>query len=76
MKYLKQKAYCKIDLSDFDVIITPLIWGAMLTGKKIEYIEETYLKRAKIIAVKGNAYKKNQNNIGLREWLLRFYLST
>jgi len=58
LKYLKQKAYCKTDLSDFGVIITPLIWGAMLTGKKIEEIEETYLKRAKIVAGKGTIHKK------------------
>ena len=58
LKYIKQKAYCKTDLSDFDVIITPSIWGAMLTGTKIEEIEKTYLKRAKLVAGGGTTHKK------------------
>ena len=33
LKYLKQERYCKIDLSDFDIIVTPPIWGSMITGK-------------------------------------------
>lgn len=59
LKYLKQKAYCKTDLSDFDVIITPSIWGAMLTGKKIEEIEEIFLRRARFFSEHGVNIKSN-----------------
>jgi len=60
LKYLKQKSYCKTDLSDFDVVITPLIWGAMLTGGKIKEIEDIFLKRAKLESIKGTTLKKRQ----------------
>ncbi len=50
LKYLKQKAYTKTDLSDFGVVITPLIWAAMLTGRKIDEIEKIFLKRAKFFS--------------------------
>jgi len=33
LKYIKQQSFCKTDLSDFDVIVTPPIWGAMITGR-------------------------------------------
>ena len=58
LKYLKQKVYTKTDLSDFGVIITPLIWAAMLTGKKIEGIEKIFLKRAKFFSEKPQSVKK------------------
>lgn len=57
LKYLKQKAYTQTDLSDFKVIVTPPIWAAMLTGKKIPEIEEPFIKRHKFIANRGNSSK-------------------
>ena len=45
LKYLKQKAYCKTDLSDFDVIVTPPIWGAMITGKVDHKMIKLFQKR-------------------------------
>ena len=45
LKYIKQKAYCKTDLSDFSVVVTPPIWGAMLTGRLDEKIIELFQKR-------------------------------
>lgn len=47
LKYLKQRAYSKVDLSDFEVVVTPPIWAAMLTGKKIPEIEKPFVKRRK-----------------------------
>ena len=56
LKYLKKKTYSKIDLSDFRVIITPLIWASMLTGEKIKGIEDIYLDRQKL------SYTKRERN--------------
>lgn len=57
LRHIKQKAYTKTDLSDFEVIVTPPIWASMLTGKKIPEIEELFIKRQKFIANKGNITK-------------------
>ena len=57
LEYIKQKAYSKTDLSDFEVIVTPPIWASMLTGRKIPEIEEPFIKRQKFIANKGNITK-------------------
>jgi len=57
LKYLKQKAYTKTDLSDFGVVITPLIWAAMLTGKKIDEIEKIFLKRARFFSENPRSVK-------------------
>ena len=54
LKNIKQRAYSKTDLSDFEVIVTPPIWASMLTGKKIPEIEKPFIKRQKFIAKKGN----------------------
>ncbi|MHA1834228.1 MAG: alkaline phosphatase family protein, partial [Candidatus Baldrarchaeia archaeon] len=32
LKHLQQKAYTKLSLEDFDVIVTPPIWASMITG--------------------------------------------
>ncbi len=50
LKNLKQKAYTKTDLSDFDIIVTPLIWGSMLTGQKLKEMEEIWRKRKKFFS--------------------------
>lgn len=60
LKYLKQKAYCKTDLSDFDVIITPVIWGSMITGRKLREIEEPYLKRMRFFSKQARTVRKKQ----------------
>ncbi len=60
LQYLKQRAYCKTDLSEFGVIITPLIWASMLTGKKIEKIEKMFLKRARFFSERPQSVKKNE----------------
>ncbi|WP_148236379.1 alkaline phosphatase family protein [Thermococcus sp. 4557] len=57
LKYLQQRAFTKTNLSDFEVIVTPPIWAAMLTGRKIPEIEEPFIKRQKFIANKGNITK-------------------
>ncbi len=57
LRYLKQKAHSKTDLSDFDVIVTPPIWATILTGKKISELEEPFIKRHRFIAHKGKSSK-------------------
>ena len=32
LKNITQEAYRKLDLSDYKVVVTPPIWGSMLTG--------------------------------------------
>ena len=54
LKYLKQTSHVKTNLSDFEVIVTPPIWASMLTGKKIQEIEQPFIKRMRFIANKGN----------------------
>jgi len=44
LKNIMQKSYCKTDLSDYEVIVTPPIWGSMLTGE----IDEEIIKIWKI----------------------------
>jgi len=57
LEYLKQKAYCKTDLSDFKMIVTPLIWGAILTGQKIKEIEDMCLRRLKYVSKHSKSSK-------------------
>jgi len=87
LKYLKQKAYTKTDLSDFGVIITPLIWAAMLTGKKVEGIEKIFLKRARFFSEKPQSVKKEDKQYfiakiaarllpkSVKNWIIRNALS-
>jgi len=59
LKYLKQEAYCKTDLSDFDVIVTPPIWGAMITGKiEKEVIKASQKRKNKEKSIIWNIGKK------------------
>lgn len=46
---LKQKNYCKLDLSDYKIVITPPIWGSMLTGKIDNEIIERFIEREKVV---------------------------
>ena len=48
LKNIMQKTYCKMDLSDYKVIVTPPIWGSMLTGKIDEEIIKIWEKAAEI----------------------------
>lgn len=57
LKYIKQQAYTKTDLSDFEVIVTPPIWAAMLTGKIIPEINETFIKRYRYYSQKTSEVK-------------------
>lgn len=57
LKYLKQKAYSKTNLSEFEVVVTPPIWASMLTGQIIPEIEEPFIKRHRFIAHKGKSSK-------------------
>ncbi|WP_297090421.1 alkaline phosphatase family protein [Thermococcus sp.] len=57
LQHIKQTTYSKTDLSDFEVIVTPPIWAAMLTGRKIPEIEEPFVKREKMIAKESNISK-------------------
>lgn len=53
LRYIKQRAYSKTDLSDFAVIVTPPIWASMLTGQKIAELEEPFIKRIKFTTNPG-----------------------
>lgn len=54
---IKQKAYCKLDLSDYNIIVTPPIWASIITGKIIDEIEKPFLRRQKIVGDQ-NIFKK------------------
>ena len=45
---IKQKSHCKLDLSDYRVIVTPPIWGSMLTGKIDQEIIDIWVKQTRI----------------------------
>ena len=49
LKNIMQKTYCKLDLSDYKVIVTPPIWGSMLTGKIDQEIIKLWTKYRKLI---------------------------
>lgn len=61
LKYLKQNAYSKTDLSDFKVIVTPPIWASMLVGKKTPEIEIYFVKRQKLISQESNIERDIKN---------------
>ena len=46
---IMQEKYCKLDLSDYRVIVTPPIWGSMITGKIDEEIIDIWVKHAEIM---------------------------
>ena len=53
-----QKAHCKLDLSDYKVIVTPPIWGSMLTGKIDDEIIKIWVKQAEITGAGINTKQK------------------
>jgi len=48
LKNIMQKTYCKLDLSDYNIVVTPLIWGSMLTGVVDKRVMKIWEKAARI----------------------------
>jgi len=61
---IMQKIYCKTDLSDYKVIVTPPIWGSMLTGKIDEEIMGIWEKQAELTGCGVNTKQKWWAKIG------------
>jgi len=60
LKHLELEASSRLELSDFGVIITPLIWASMLTGKKEDEIERIFLERSRYFSKTSDSLKKKQ----------------
>jgi hypothetical protein len=79
LKNIMQKSYCKMDLSDYSVIITPVIWGSMLTGKIDEEILKIWEKTAEIVgfpSIKQKWWKKIGTKIlphKIKKWIWNNY---
>ena len=58
LKNLMQKAYCKMDLSDYLVKVTPPIWGSMLTGKIDKEIMKVWIRAAQYVDLKSDVKQK------------------
>jgi len=58
LKNLMQKSYCKMDLSDYRVKVTPPIWGSMLTGKIDEEIMDVWVRAAQFVDLKSDVEQK------------------
>ena len=55
LKYLKtKKTYCRIDLSDFDIIATPSYPESQLTGKIDTEAMQKFIRRIKIVGDSSN----------------------
>lgn len=61
---IMQKTHYKLDLSDYDVIVTPPIWGSMLTGKINDEIMKMWVKQAQLTDVGVNTKQKWWAKIG------------
>lgn len=61
---IMQKKYGKLDLSDYDVIVTPPIWGSMLTGKIDKEVMDIWVKQAKITGGGAKVKQKWWTKIG------------
>lgn len=44
LEYILQRAHCRTDLSDYDVVVTPPLWGSMITGE----IDREVMRRWKL----------------------------
>lgn len=64
LENIKQKIYCKLDLSDYKVIVTPPIWGSMLTGKIDNEIMEIWVKQAEFTGAGVNTKQRWWGRIG------------
>lgn len=58
LKNIMQKEYCRMELSDYDVIVTPPIWGSMLTGKIDKEIMKIWVKQAELTGGGVNVEQK------------------
>ena len=58
LKNLMQKTYCKMDLSEYKVVVTPPIWGSMLTGKIDEEVMKIWVKQAQVTGHGVNVEQK------------------
>ena len=59
LKFLKQTAYCKTTLSDFNIVTTPPIWEAMLTGRIDKESEKLFLQRDEFFQLQKQMLSKN-----------------
>ncbi|KYK31980.1 MAG: hypothetical protein AYK22_00020 [Thermoplasmatales archaeon SG8-52-3] len=64
LQNIMQKKHSKLDLSDYKVIVTPPIWGSMLTGKINDEIMEMWVKQAQISGLGINTKQKWWAKIG------------
>jgi len=64
LKNIMQKAHCKLNLSDYKVVVTPPIWGSMLTGKIDDEIMEIWIKHAEIMGDGVHVKRKWWTNLG------------
>lgn len=58
LTHIMQKTYGKLDLSDYDIIVTPPIWGSMLTGKIDKEVMDIWIRQAKITGGGGGKVKQ------------------
>lgn len=63
LKNTMQKTYCKLDLTDYNVIATPPIWGSMLTGKIDHEVMRIWVKLAEVLGGEKNIKQKWWTNI-------------
>jgi hypothetical protein len=64
LKNIMQKAYCKLDLSDYNIIVTPPIWGSMLTGKIDEDVMKIWVRESEILGDEKNIKQKWWAKVG------------
>jgi len=57
LEEIKQKSYCKLDLSEYKVIVTPPIWSSMLIGHIDEGLMEVFVNNAKLLGGTGQIEK-------------------
>jgi hypothetical protein len=58
LQNLMQKTYCKLDLSDYRVKVTPPIWGSMITGKIDEEVMDVWIRAAQFVNLKSDVKQK------------------
>ena len=76
LKNIMQKEFCKLELTDYNVIVTPPIWGSMLTGKIDKEIMKIWIKQAELTGGGVNIEQKWWAKLGkflpysVNYWLL------
>ena len=61
-----QKKYCKLDLSDYKVIVTPPIWGSMITGVIDQEIFKIWERTAAMVGMQGEIKQKKSATISFK----------